>query len=67
MKTTNAMVLDEPKTRVPAADAVIEPAIESRPRPSTGIKDAKIYIYGKFCSESSAKISVVDHVVLFGD
>ena len=67
MKTPNAMVLDEPKTHVPTADAVIEPAIESRPRPSTGIKDAKIYIDGKFCSEASAKISVLDHGLLYGD
>ena len=45
MKTTDAMVLDEPKTHVPAAEAVTEPAIESRPRHgAAGIKDAKIYI-----------------------
>ena len=67
MKTPNAMVLDEPKTHVPTADAVIEPAIESRPRPATGIKDAKIYIDGKFYSEASAKVSVLDHGLLYGD
>jgi branched-chain amino acid aminotransferase len=67
MKTTDAMVLDEPKTHVPAADAVIEPAIESRPRRATGIKDAKIYIDGKFYSEAKATISVLDHGLLYGD
>jgi branched-chain amino acid aminotransferase len=67
MKTTDAMVLDEPKTHVPGADAVIEPAVESRPRPATGIKDAKIYIDGKFYSEASAKVSVLDHGLLYGD
>src|SRR6266511_3119166 len=67
MKTTAAMVLDEPKPHVPGADAVIEPAVESRPRPATGIKDAKIYIDGKFYSEASAKVSVLDHGLLYGD
>ena len=67
MKTTDAMVLDEPKTHVPAADAVIEPAVDSRPRPATGVKEAKIYIDGKFYSEASAKISVLDHGLLYGD
>src|SRR5205809_2146504 len=67
MKTTDAMVLDEPKTHVPAADAVIEPAVESRPRPATGIKDSKIYIDGKFYSEANATISVLDHGLLYGD
>ena len=67
MKTTDAMVLDEPKTHVPGADAVIEPAVESRPRPATGVKEAKIYIDGKFYSEASAKISVLDHGLLYGD
>jgi branched-chain amino acid aminotransferase len=67
MKTTDAMVLDKPKTHVPGADAVIEPAVESRPRPTTGIKDAKIYIDGKFYSEASAKVSVLDHGLLYGD
>ena len=57
MKTTDAMVLDEPKTHVPAADAVIEPAVESRPRPATGIKDSKIYIDGKYYDERNAKIA----------
>jgi len=49
MKTTDAAVLDEPKLHEPTPDAVVEPAIEGRPRPSAvGIKDAKIYIDGKF-------------------
>jgi hypothetical protein len=32
MKTTDATVLDEPKIHEPDARAVIEPAVESRPR-----------------------------------
>jgi branched-chain amino acid aminotransferase len=67
MKTTDATVLDEPKTHTPTADAVIEPAIESRARPSTGIKNAKIYIDGRFYPEATAKISVLDHGLLYGD
>ena len=67
MKTTDA-VLDEPKIHEPNADAVVEPAIEGRPRPTTvGIKNAKIYIDGKFCSEADAKVSVFDHGLLYGD
>src|SRR5437870_7908257 len=67
MKTTDATVLDEPKTHEPTADAVVEPAIESRPRPATGVKEAKIYIDGKFYSEANAKVSVLDHGLLYGD
>src|SRR5229473_2912063 len=68
MKTTDAAVLDEPKIHEPTADAVVEPAIEGRPRPTAvGIKDAKIYIDGKFYSEANAKVSVFDHGLLYGD
>src|SRR5438105_4361586 len=67
MKTTDATVLDKPRTHQPAADAVVEPAIESRPRAATGVKEAKIYIDGKFYSEASAKVSVFDHGLLYGD
>jgi branched-chain amino acid aminotransferase len=67
MKTTDATVLDEPKIHEPGAEAVIEPALESRPRQTTGVKDAKIYIDGKFYSEANAKISVFDHGLLYGD
>src|SRR6266446_4052010 len=68
MKTTDALVLDEPKTHEPTAEAVIEPAIESRPRPTTaGVKDSKIYIDGKFYPEKDAKVSVFDHGLLYGD
>jgi branched-chain amino acid aminotransferase len=67
MKTTDATVLDKPKTHEPAGDAVLEPAIESRPRAATGVKEAKIYIDGKFYSEASAKVSVFDHGLLYGD
>ena len=67
MKTTDATVLDEPKIRRRATDETIEPAIESRSRPTTGVREAKIYIDGKFYSEASAKVSVFDHGLLYGD
>src|SRR5207245_11612986 len=68
MKTTDAAVLDEPKIHEPNAEAVVEPAIEGRPRPTAvGIKDAKIYIDGKFYTEADAKVSVFDHGLLYGD
>ena len=68
MKTTDAAVLDEPKIHEPTADAVVEPAIEGRSTPTAvGVKDAKIYIDGKFYSEADAKISVFDHGLLYGD
>src|SRR5437588_3860634 len=67
MKTTDATVLDEPKIHEPGAEAVTEPAVESRPRRTTGVKEAKIYIDGKFYSEADAKISVFDHGLLYGD
>ena len=67
MKTTYATVLDEPKIHEPGDEAAIEPAVESRPRRATGVKDAKIYVDGKFYSEANAKISVFDHGLLYGD
>src|SRR5439155_884640 len=67
MKTTDVTVLDEPKIHDPSAEAVIEPAVESRPRRTTGVKEAKIYIDGKFYSEANAKVSVLDHGLLYGD
>src|SRR6184192_4688899 len=68
MKITDAAVLDEPKIHEPTADSVVEPAIEGRPRPTAvGVKEAKIYIDGKFYSEADAKISVFDHGLLYGD
>ena len=67
MKTTDATVLDEPKTHRRATEETIEPAIESRSRPTTGVREAKIYIDGKFYSEANAKVSVFDHGLLYGD
>src|SRR3954449_10370571 len=67
MKPTDATVLDEPKTHVRATEDTIEPAIESRPRATIGVKEAKIYIDGKFYSEADAKVSVFDHGLLYGD
>jgi branched-chain amino acid aminotransferase len=67
MKTTDATVLDEPKTHEHVTEEAIEPAIESRPRTTTGVREAKIYIDGKFCSEANAKVSVFDHGLLYGD
>jgi branched-chain amino acid aminotransferase len=67
MKTTDATVLDEPKTHRRATEETTEPAIESRPRPTTGVREAKIYIDGKFYPEANAKVSVFDHGLLYGD
>src|SRR5438105_8453364 len=67
MKTNDATVLEEPKTRKRATEETIEPAIESRPRPTTGVREAKIYIDGRFYSEADAKVSVFDHGLLYGD
>ncbi len=67
MKTTDATVLDQPKTHRRATEETIETAIESRPRPTTGVREAKIYIDGKFYSEANAKVSVFDHGLLYGD
>jgi branched-chain amino acid aminotransferase len=67
MKTNDATVLDGPKTHERATEETIEPAIESRPRATTGVKEAKIYIDGKFYSEADAKVSVFDHGLLYGD
>jgi branched-chain amino acid aminotransferase len=68
MKATDAAVLDEPKIHEPTADSVVEPAIEGRARrTAVGVKNAKIYIDGKFYSEADAKISVFDHGLLYGD
>ena len=60
-------MLDEPKTHERITDEAVEPAIESRPRTTTGVREAKIYIDGKFCSEANAKVSVFDHGLLYGD
>jgi branched-chain amino acid aminotransferase len=67
MKTTDATVLDRPKTHKRASEEAVEPAIESRLRPTTGVREAKIYIDGKFYSEAEAKVSVFDHGLLYGD
>src|SRR5438309_352231 len=67
MKTTDTTVLDEPKIHEPTDQAVIEPAIENRPRRATDVKEAKVYVDGKFYSEADAKVSVFDHGLLYGD
>jgi len=67
MKTTDATVIEEPKTHEPTAESAIEPAVESRPRATPSVKEAKIYIDGKFYSEANAKVSVFDHGLLYGD
>ena len=67
MKTTDATVIDGPKTHEPTAESAIEPAVESRPRATPSVKEAKIYIDGKFYSEANAKVSVFDHGLLYGD
>src|ERR1700757_4362937 len=67
MKTNDATVLDEPKAHKRGTEEAIEPAIESRPRRTTGVREAKIYIDGKFYPEADAKVSVFDHGLLYGD
>ena len=67
MKTTDATVIEEPKTHEPTAESAIEPAVESRLRATPSVKEAKIYIDGKFYSEANAKVSVFDHGLLYGD
>jgi branched-chain amino acid aminotransferase len=67
MKTTETTVMSEPKTHEPTAESAIEPAVESRPRATPSVKEAKIYIDGKFYSEANAKVSVFDHGLLYGD
>ncbi len=67
MKTTDAAVLDEPKAHTRVSKETIEPAIESRPRTTTGVREPKIYIDGKFYPEAEAKVSVFDHGLLYGD
>jgi branched-chain amino acid aminotransferase len=67
MKTTDATVLDEPKTQKRVSEEAVEPAIESSPRTTTGVREPKIYIDGKFCSEANARVSVFDHGLLYGD
>src|SRR5262249_38601330 len=68
MKTNDAAGLERTQNHQPTADTVVEPAIEGRPRPTAvGIKDAKIYIDGKFYAEADARVSVFDHGLLYGD
>src|SRR4030088_2576863 len=59
MKTTEAggTVIDEPRTQETAAKAAVKP----------GVRDAMIFIDGKFYSQANAKISVFDHGLLYGD
>lgn len=65
MKTTDAdvMVLDEPIE----TESTVKRARETRARKTTAPKELKIFINGKFCSESNAKVSVFDHGLLYGD
>src|SRR6202045_4458323 len=59
MKTTEAggTVIDEPRTQETAAKAAVKP----------GVRDAMIFIAGKFYSQANGKISVFDHGLLYGD
>jgi len=65
MKTTDsdAMVIDEPQARETAA----KPAGDTDARPTAAIKEARIYIDGKFYPQAEAKVSVFDHGLLYGD
>src|SRR6202011_1624560 len=59
MKTTEAAgtVIDETRTQETAAKAAVKP----------GVRDAMIFIDGKFYTQANAKISVFDHGLLYGD
>lgn len=61
------MVIDEPKTREATAKAAVKPAVDSRSTAKTPVKEAMIYIDGKFYTQADAKISVFDHGLLYGD
>lgn len=65
MKTTDVggMVIDEPQKRAATAKA----AGDSRSTAKAAVKEAMIYIDGKFYSQGNAKISVFDHGLLYGD
>src|SRR6266481_8093505 len=65
MKTTDAdvLVLDEPIE----PETGMKPARETRARKTAVPKELKIFIDGKFYSESNAKVSVFDHGLLYGD
>src|SRR5690348_4692792 len=66
MKTTDAdvLVLDEPIE----PETGMKPARETRARKTAASpKELKIFIDGKFYSESNAKVSVFDHGLLYGD
>jgi len=69
MKTTDAggMVIDEPKTGEATAKAAVKPAVDSRSTAKSSVKEAMIYIDGKFYTQTNAKISVFDHGLLYGD
>src|SRR5438105_3262377 len=68
MKTNDAMLMDEPKTRGAAAKEGVKPAVEpSSDASKSAKKETKIYIDGEFYSEADAKVSVFDHGLLYGD
>src|SRR3984893_11718990 len=69
MKTTEVggMVIDEPRKGAAAAKAAVKPAVDSRAPGKAAVKDAKIYVDGKFYAEADAKVSVFDHGLLYGD
>src|SRR5438128_2918909 len=64
MKTTNAggTVIDEPKSR-----EAVKPAVDKSTAAKPATKPSKIYIDGKFYSEANARVSVLDHGLLYGD
>jgi branched-chain amino acid aminotransferase len=68
MKTSNAggMVIDEPQKEAATAKAAVKP-METSSGKAGAVKQATIYIDGKFYPETEAKVSVFDHGLLYGD
>ncbi|MEP6603395.1 MAG: branched-chain-amino-acid transaminase [Spartobacteria bacterium] len=60
MKTTDAMVMDEPQ-------AAVKPAVDAKATAPSAKKESTIYVDGKFFPEAEAKVSVFDHGLLYGD
>src|SRR3954464_4101840 len=62
------VILDKPKSRGASATETTKPATDT-PKAKTGraVKEARIYIDGKFYAEEDAKVSVFDHGLLYGD
>jgi branched-chain amino acid aminotransferase len=62
------MVIDKPQTEEASAKAAVKPAVDTRSATAgAAAKESTIYIDGEFFPEASAKVSVFDHGLLYGD